>query len=78
MKQIINNTEFYTIPNTPYCISANYIVYNTKTQSYMSSEGSTIRLSIDGSRSRYNLEKLLNQALLAHLDDIQRVFNIFI
>lgn len=78
MKIIIDNTEFYTIPNTPYCISTNHSVYNTKTHSYVSSEGSTIRLSINGSRSRYSLDKLLIDALLAHIDDIKRTLNDFI
>lgn len=72
MKTIIDNTAFYTVPNTHYCINAKRAVYNTKTHSYVSAEGTTIRLSIGGIRGRYNLDKLLIDALLAHLDDIKR------
>lgn len=71
MKKVINNVDHYLVPGTDYYISTHGAVYSAKRQSYIAREGNTIRLSIGGIRGRYNCDKLLIDALLAHIDDIK-------
>jgi hypothetical protein len=75
--KIINNTTYYVIPNTEgrYCINANCDVYNTKTQSFATKEGNTVKLSTNGSRKRYNCDKLLIEALITHINEIKQFIN---
>lgn len=75
MKITVDGSAFYAIPNTHYCISANRAIYSTKTHSYISREGTTVRLSIGGIQGRYSCDKLLIDALLAHIDDIHTTIN---
>ena len=73
IKRVISDTDHYLIPGTDYYISIHGDVYNTKRQSYVAKEGNTVRLNLRGKQSRYNCDKLLIEALLAHISDIRHL-----
>lgn len=63
------------IPGTDdkYYISITGDIYSIKNQSYIAKEGNTVRLTINGNRARYNCDKLLIEALLAHIAYIKSI-----
>jgi hypothetical protein len=69
MKKTVDNITYYAIPNSPYYISIGRDVYNNKRHKLMAKEGNTVTLSIDGSRRRCNCDKLLVEALIAHIEE---------
>lgn len=69
MKITIDGSAFYAIPNTHYCISTERVVYNTKRHKSLTKEGNTVKLTMNGQTKRYNCDKLLIDALLAHINE---------
>lgn len=71
----VDNAVHYMIPGTEdkYYISTTGDVYSAKNQVYIAKEGNTVRLTIDGNRARYNCDKLLVEALLAHIEYIKSI-----
>lgn len=69
MKKTVDNITYYAIPNSPYYISIGRDVYNNKRHKLMAKEGNTVTLSINGSRRRCNCDKLLVEALIAHIEE---------
>ena len=69
----VDSTTHYMIPGTDskYYISTTGDVYSVTEHRYITKEGNTVRLSINSKRARYNCDKLLIDALLAHIEDIK-------
>ena len=71
----VDSTTHYLIPGTDdkYYISITGDVYNVQKHRYLVKEGNTIKLSINGSYKRYDCDKLLIEALLAHIAYIKSI-----
>lgn len=69
----VDSTTHYMIPGTDdkYYISIRGDIYSTQKHRYLAKEGNTVKLSINGSYKRYDCDKLLIEALLAHIEDIK-------
>lgn len=70
---VIDSTTHYLIPGTDdkYYISTTGDVYSVTKHRYITKEGNTVKLAINGSYKRYSCDKLLIEALLTHIEDIK-------